>query len=32
MWNRQREADQAREVLKRAETESEASYRISLGD
>jgi ABC-type transport system involved in Fe-S cluster assembly fused permease/ATPase subunit len=32
MWNRQREADQAREVLKRAETESEASYRVSLGD
>ncbi|HSP23846.1 MAG TPA: ATP-binding cassette domain-containing protein, partial [Saliniramus sp.] len=32
MWNRQREADQAREVLERVETESEASHRISLGD
>jgi ATP-binding cassette subfamily B protein len=31
MWNRQREADQARELLKRAEAEAESSFRLSLG-
>lgn len=31
MWNRQREADEAREALKRAEEAEGTSYRLSLG-
>ena len=30
MWNRQRQAEQAREALKRAEEEAEPSFRVSL--
>ncbi|WP_052341151.1 ABCB family ABC transporter ATP-binding protein/permease [Salinarimonas rosea] len=32
MWNRQREADEARELLKRAEEEREASFRVSIAE
>ena len=30
MWNRQRQADEAREALKRAESEDEPSVRVRI--